>query len=101
GDWIAQKLGYQEFNEDSLFTAEVNIRFGAWYLNYLDEKFNQNHYLIISGYNAGPGVTERWMQSMDMSDIDYFIENIPYPETSEHIKRVNRTWNLYRLIYGK
>jgi len=99
GEWIAQKVDYQDFDYDLLFEPGVNIHFGCWYLNYLQEKFNKRDYLMISGYNAGPGITDQWIESIDMNDIDSFIENIPYQETTEHIKKVMRTYIIYQIIY--
>jgi len=99
GEWIAPKLDYQKFEYDLLLDPEVNIQFGCWYLNYLKEKFNENYHLIISGYNAGPGITERWIQEIGLDDIDYFVENIPYAETTEHIKKVMRAYLIYKIIY--
>lgn len=99
GDWIAQKLNYQEFEYDLLFNPEVNIKFGGWYLQYLQERFDKNTYLIVSGYNAGPGITDRWLENMDIKDLDIFVENIPYAETSEHIKKVMRSYLIYQIIY--
>jgi TolA-binding protein len=99
GEWIAQKLNYQNFDYDLLFEPDVNIHFGCWYLNYLQEKYNRNNYLMISGYNAGPGITDKWLEQFDINDIDSFVENIPYPETTEHIKKVMRAYNIYKIIY--
>ncbi|MDY0382975.1 MAG: transglycosylase SLT domain-containing protein, partial [Atribacterota bacterium] len=99
GEWIAQKLNYKEFEYDSLFEPEFNINLGSWYLQYLQERFDKNTFLIISGYNAGPGITDKWVETIDMNDIDVFVENIPYQETSEHIKKVMRSYHVYRTIY--
>ena len=99
GEWIAQRVNYKDFEYDLLFEPEVNIHFGCWYLNYLQEKFNKNIYLMISGYNAGPGITDRWIENIDLNDIDSFVENIPYQETTEHIKKVVRSYMIYQIIY--
>ena len=99
GEWIAQKLNHKEFNYDLLFTPEINISFGCWYMQYLQERFNKNNFLIISGYNAGPGITDQWIETFDISDIDVFVENIPYQETTEHIKKVIRSYLIYQIIY--
>lgn len=101
GAWIAQKLNFEEFDDSLLFEPEYNINLGCWYVNYLQERFNENIILIIAGYNAGPGITSRWMENIDDSDIDFFVENIPYTETREHIKRVIRSYNIYQMIYKK
>ena len=99
GEWIAQKLNFKKFEYDSLFEPEFNITLGSWYLQYLQERFDRNLFLIISGYNAGPGITDKWVETMDMSDIDVFVENIPYQETSEHIKKVMRSYHVYQTVY--
>ena len=99
GEWISQKLDYQQFDYDLLFELDVNIHFGCWYLKYLQEKYNNNYYLIISGYNAGPGITDRWIERFDVNKIDFFVENIPYQETTEHIKKVMRSYRIYKIIY--
>jgi soluble lytic murein transglycosylase-like protein len=54
---------------------------------------------MISGYNAGPGITDKWLEQFDINDIDSFVENIPYPETAEHIKKVMCAYNIYKIIY--
>ncbi len=100
GEWIAQEVDYRNFENDLLFEPEVNIQFGCWYLHYLQEKYQENYYLMISGYNAGPGITDRWIENLEVTDIDSFIENIPYQETTEHIKKVMRSYQIYRIIYN-
>ncbi|MFZ2330213.1 MAG: transglycosylase SLT domain-containing protein, partial [Atribacterota bacterium] len=82
-----------------LFQPRFNIELGCWYLKFLLEKFNQNNILMISGYNAGPGITDKWVETIDMSDMDFFVENIPYKETTEHIKKVIRSYLIYKIIY--
>lgn len=99
GEWIAQKLNYKEFEYDLLFQPRFNIELGCWYLKFLQEKFNQNNILMISGYNAGPSITDKWVETIDMSDMDFFVENIPYKETTEHIKKVIRSYLIYKIIY--
>lgn len=99
GEWIAQKLNYEKYEPDALFNPEFNINLGAWYLQYLLDRFDDNNLLVIAGYNAGPGITDKWLETLDISDIDVFVEDIPYEETREHIKKVMRTYFIYRLIY--
>ncbi len=100
GEWIAEKLNDMKFQNDLLYHPDVNIHLGCWYLQYLQDRFSRNYHLVISGYNAGPGVTDRWVETIDMTDLDSFIENIPYQETSEHIKKVLRSYMIYQIIYS-
>lgn len=98
GEWIAQKLNLEDFTDERLFTTEVNINLGCWYINYLKERFSNDPILVISGYNAGPGVTSKWVKEYDRSDLDNFVENIPYSETREHIKKVMKSYQIYKKL---
>ncbi|MCJ7813983.1 MAG: transglycosylase SLT domain-containing protein, partial [Candidatus Atribacteria bacterium] len=98
GEWIAQKISLEEFNDEMLFDPEININLGCWYINYLKEKFSNDLILIISGYNAGPGTTSKWLEQYNRSDLDNFVENIPYSETREHIKKVIKSYQMYKRL---
>ncbi len=98
GEWIAQKLNLEDFTDEMLFSHEVNINLGCWYINYLKERFSNDSILMISGYNAGPGTTSKWLKEYDRSDLDNFVENIPYSETREHIKKVMKSYQMYKRL---
>jgi len=98
GEEIAKKLEWENFSEEMLFSPEININLGCWYIKYLQEKFQNNQILIISGYNAGPGITSKWLNEYDWSDKDNFIEDIPYSETREHIKKVMKSYLMYQRL---
>ncbi|MBE3091092.1 MAG: tetratricopeptide repeat protein [Candidatus Atribacteria bacterium] len=98
GEWIAQKINLEEFNNEMLFDPEINIDLGCWYIGYLKERFLNDPILIISGYNAGPGTTSKWLKQYDRSDLDNFVENIPYSETREHIKKVMKSYQMYKRL---
>ena len=98
GEWIAQKINLEEFNDEVLFDPEINIDLGCWYINYLKERFLNDSILVISGYNAGPGTTSKWLEQYDRSDLDNFVENIPYAETREHIKKVVKSYHMYKRL---
>ncbi|MBA7533155.1 Cell division coordinator CpoB [subsurface metagenome] len=98
GEWIAQKLNVEDFNDEMLFDPEVNIDLGCWYIDYLKERFSNDSVLVISGYNAGPGTTSKWLKQYDRSDLDNFVENVPYSETREHIKKVIKSYQMYKRL---
>jgi len=98
GEWIAQKINLEEFNDEMLFDPEINIDLGCWYIDYLEERFSDDLILVISGYNAGPGTTSKWLEQYDRSDLDSFVENIPYAETREHIKKVIKSYHMYKRL---
>jgi len=97
-EWIAQKINLEEFNDEMPFDPEININLGCWYINYLKERFSNDLILILSGYNAGPGNTSKWLEQYDRSDLDNFIENIPFSETREYIKKVVKSYQMYKRL---
>jgi len=98
GEWIAEKINLINYNNEMLFSPEVNIDLGCWYIQYLNERFSDDLILALSGYNAGPGTTSRWLEKYDISDPDNFIENIPYDETRGYIKKVLKSYLMYKRI---
>jgi soluble lytic murein transglycosylase len=54
----------------------------------------------IAAYNAGATAVERWKKSFKGLKKDEFIENIPYQETREYVKKVYASAATYRQLYG-
>ncbi|MBQ2611493.1 hypothetical protein IJF81_03785, partial [bacterium] len=52
----------------------------------------------IAAYNGGIGNVQQWKTSLYYNDTDEFIEQIPYPETQDYVKKVFRSyWNYIRI----
>lgn len=84
-----------------LLKPDTNIRFSTTYLSFLKNKFNGNMVFAVASYNGGYGSVQRWIEKNDYNqDIDEFIENIPYPETQNYVKKVFRSYWNYMKIYN-
>ena len=59
------------------------------------DRFNGKPYLVIAGYNAGPGAANRWLTQRPNLDPDFWIETIGYKETREYVARVLGFSTLY------
>lgn len=99
GEEIAKGLSYQPFERDTLFEPNLNIRFGAWYLKTLLDRFKGDIVLALAGYNAGPHVVEGWLREKKGWERDEFVEDIPYNETRQYIERVMGSYEAYKEIY--
>ena len=53
----------------------------------------------IAAYNGGIGSVTNWFSKLIYSDIDEFVEQIPYPETKNYVKKVLRTYWVYGNVY--
>ncbi len=90
GEYIAGKLGVK-FDENDLFDPQTNIRFGAFYLKYLLNKFGDTD-TALACYNAGEGNARAWFD--DTNTID--IAQISFSETVHYIDKVNAAQKAYR-----
>lgn len=92
-----RKLG--SVNQNDLFVPTVNIRLGTAYLKYTEETFKGNMLFSVAAYNAGPGAVQKWIKTLPQDDMDRFVENIPYDQTRNYVKKVFGTYWNYKRIY--
>ena len=78
---------------------ESNIRIGTAYLADKVREFGGVH-LALASYNAGETAVRRWMREKPDLPQDEFIDDIPYPETQQYVKRILGTADDYRRLYG-
>jgi len=83
-----------------LTRPDLNIRLGTRHLKYLLTRFNGNLVSAVAAYNAGATPVTRWRKNFAGLREDEFIENIPYPETREYVKKVLAAMEIYRRLYG-
>ena len=83
--WISEESGLPSNN---LGSPEQNIPLGAWYLNYLLEKYHNNEVLALAAYNAGRGNVDEWIEKNRWQEGFSDMEKIPFPETREFVKSV-------------
>ena len=91
--WLANKLGIQ-IKEEDLFNEEINIKLGSYYLSYLINKFDDKSSAIAS-YNAGPSVVNKWLCNKNYSKDGIVLNEIPYRETRDYLKKIDRNLKYY------
>ena len=99
GRRVAQQLGIRRLQTSQLTDPEINIRIGMQYFSRLTRQFGGTHYALAS-YNAGESRVVRWKAERPNIDEDEFIDDIPFPETQNYVKRIMGTAEDYRLLYG-
>ena len=67
---------------------DTNIRLGAYYLRQVLDRFNDNPVLATAAYNAGPHRVSKWFPESGTVDADIWVENMPFHETRQYVRRV-------------
>jgi soluble lytic murein transglycosylase len=91
------RLG-RRFSIGMLTTADTNVRMGTAYFADLMRQFGGAHYALAT-YNAGPNRVARWISERPGIDRDEFIDDIPFPETQNYVKKILGTAEDYRRLY--
>jgi soluble lytic murein transglycosylase len=87
---IAIRTGGSAFRTEDLYDADINIRYGAWYLDNLFAKYGDER-LVLAAYNAGQGNVDRWRSEG---------KPIQFAETRAYVDRVERLQGIYRDAWG-
>ena len=98
GRRYAAKLGIR-FSTGVLTQPETNIRLGMRYFRDLMDRFGGAHF-ALAGYNAGEHRVSRWIAERPGLAQDEFIDDIPFQETQNYVKRILGTADDYRRLYG-
>ena len=96
---VAKRLGIKLNGVEDVHKPTTNIVLGTDYLGYVQGRFNGNSLYAVASYNGGPNAVARWVKSMP-PDTDVFVENIPYKETRDYVRKVFGSYWNYRSIYG-
>ena len=86
---IALHTGGTAFRVDDLYDPEINVRYGAWYLRHLLQKYGDER-TALAAYNAGQDNVDRWRRSG---------RGIQFPETQAYVDRVEELKKIYRDAY--
>lgn len=85
----------------ALFDPEENIKIGTAYLGHTKEFFDGNMLFSVAAYNAGPAAVKTWTKKLSTDDLDKFVENIPYTQTRDYVKKVFGSYWNYKRVYGE
>ena len=97
---LAREMKLESFDPHQLFVPEVNLAMAGHYLRAVSNKFRGQPTIIAAAYNGGPHNVARWLDQRGRStDLDEFIEEIPFTESRRYAKKILRLVALYERIY--
>ncbi len=86
------------YSASLLQNPEASVRIGTAYLADKIKEFGSLH-LALASYNAGESPVREWLAERADLPREEFIDDIPYPETQNYIKRILGTADDYRRLY--
>ena len=101
-DWIILEMGIDVSREDAVWDPELNIRMGAWYLDWLTNTYYDGNLMAaLAAYNAGIQNVDGWLKDgVWDGSLDNFGD-IPYSETKDYIADVCKNYQKYQKLYSK
>ena len=89
----------RRFSVAMLKSADTNLRMGTAYFADLVKQFGAAYYALAS-YNAGPNRVARWISERPGVPREEFIDDMPFPETQDYVKKILTQAEDYRRLYG-
>ena len=99
GRILARSLSFPVWDPVLLYQPDVNAKLGTRHLADLFREYDALPH-ILAAYNAGASRVERWKTKAGVDDPEMFTERIPYVETRDYVRIVQRNRDLYRALYG-
>ena len=99
--WLTNDRIGDRFSVGMLYDPETNIKYGVYYLSWLYDKY-ADWDTALAAYNAGPGNVDKWLEDPSITDVESGkLQNIPFKETREYVKKVNKALEKYESLYDK
>lgn len=99
--WTARRIGLRNFKPEDINNIQTNLSIGTAYLKFALDDFEGSIPLAVAAYNAGASRPRNWRNGPEL-EAAIWIENIPFNETRDYVKRVmSNTVNYAALITGQ
>ena len=96
---IAKRIDV-DLNEENIVEPDININLGTKYISMLIQKYD-NINLALAAYNAGSGNVDGWIEKGTLKADGSDIENVPFSETNNYVRKILRDYEIYKDIYEK
>ncbi|MEO8311101.1 MAG: transglycosylase SLT domain-containing protein [Caldimonas sp.] len=96
--WTARKIGLP-YTPALIADRDTNLRLGNAYLKLVLDDVGGSQAMAAAAYNAGPGRPRKWREG-PVLDAAVWVENIPFPETRDYVKKVLSNSSYYAALLG-
>lgn len=98
--YVARKIGMNNFNQGLLNDIRTNIMLGTNYLHMVLNALDGSQALATAAYNAGPSRPKSWRATLSRPvEGAIFAETIPFTETRGYVKSVLSNATYYAALF--
>jgi soluble lytic murein transglycosylase len=98
GEEVSRTLRYPVWYPQLLFEADANLQLGTAHLAAFTKRYGPVP-RVLAAYNAGGSRVSRWVNRAGMDDPELFAERIPFAETRDYVRLVQRNAGMYATLY--
>jgi soluble lytic murein transglycosylase len=99
--YLAHLSGGITFTAGDLAEPSVNVAYGSYYLRYLLNHYDGNEMLAVAAYNGGLTNVDEWVAHAEAAGHRLNVQEIPFPQTREYVRRVLNAERAYRETYPR
>ena len=81
---------------EDLYTPEISIRFGAYYLSRCLQRYNDDVSTAAAAYHSGWGTVDRLLQENETEILTEF----PYTQMEHYVYKINKAYKAYKELYS-
>ena len=98
GEDVARSLGFPVWYSALLTDADANLQLGTAHLATFVKQYGALP-RVLAAYNAGGSRVTRWTAKPGTDDPELFAERIPFVETRDYVRIVQRNAAIYSALY--
>ena len=96
-EWIKLKLCPKEdLVFEDLFTPEVSIRFGAYYISRCLDRYSGHLDTAAAAYHSGWGTVDELLRENQTEILTEF----PYTQMENYVYKINKAYSAYKQLYN-
>lgn len=99
--WLRAKIAQDESLQfDDLYTPEVSVRFGCYYIHLCLERYGGDVATAAAAYHSGWGTVDALLQSGEYSADGTALSSFPYSQMNNYVAKITECYTVYTRLYA-